>query len=181
MCVKNTFTQSLRESDFHARLYATSAGLRRTKGLLGLMGLMPTVQLIAAALAALALASCSASEFSLMPQPASVTTTGSIGNVKPGVANAGVLGNGIGGNLDERDRKRAYDAEVRALEMGEPGEPVGWHGAAGRYGTVVPGVPYEARGTRCRDYSHTIYIGSKPQAARASACRNPDGTWSPVS
>jgi surface antigen len=145
---------------------------------------MPTIQLIAAAFAALALASCSVSEFSLTPQPASVTVTGGIGNAsgpRPGVANAGVLGNGIGTGLEERDRKRAYEAEIRALEMGEPGEPVGWHGAGGRYGTVVPGVPYEARGTRCRDYSHTIFVDRKPQTARASACRNADGSWSPVS
>lgn len=142
---------------------------------------MPTVQLIAAAFAALALASCSLTELSVAPQPASVNVTGGIGNApKPGVANAGVLGNGIGGGLDDRDRRRAYEAEVRALEQGEPGEPVGWRGAAGRYGTVVPGVAYEARGTRCRDYSHTIFVDGKPQAARASACRNPDGTWSPV-
>jgi surface antigen len=144
---------------------------------------MPTIQLIAAALAALALASCAVNELPAA-QPASATVTGGIGSagaVKPGVANAGVLGNGIGAGLDERDRQRALDAEHRALEQGEPGEPVGWRGAAGRYGTVVPGVAYEARGTRCRDYSHTIYVGGKPQAARASACRNPDGTWSPVS
>jgi surface antigen len=144
----------------------------------------PISTLAAVAFAALALAGCAVSEIAVTPQPASVNVTGGIGNAsapKPGVANAGVLGNGIGMGLDDRDRQRAYDAEMKALEQGEPGEPVGWRGAAGRYGTVVPGAAYEARGTRCRDYSHTIYMDSKPQTARASACRNPDGTWSPVS
>ena len=71
---------------------------------------------------------------------------------------------------------------MQALEQGEPGEPVGWRGdGPKRYGTVVPGAPYsETRGTRCRDYSHTIYVDGKPQTARGTACRNPDGNWSPV-
>ena len=89
------------------------------------------------------------------------------------------LGNGIGTGLDERDHQRAFAAELQALEHGEPGEPVGWRGA-GRYGTVVPGANYERSGMRCRDYSHTIYIDGRPQTARATACRNPDGTWAPV-
>jgi surface antigen len=96
------------------------------------------------------------------------------------VAAAGVLGNGLGANLDEPDRQRAFAAEMQALEQGEPGEPVGWRGTSGRYGTVVPGAHYDTRGVRCRDYSHTIYVDGRPQTARATACRNPDGTWSPV-
>ena len=95
---------------------------------------------------------------------------------------AGVLGNGLGSNLDDKDRQRAYAAEVQALEQGEPGEPVGWKGTGGgnRHGTIVPGGYYETRGVRCRDYSHTIYVNGRPETARATACRNPDGTWQPV-
>ena len=93
---------------------------------------------------------------------------------------AGVLGNGLGASLDDKDRQKAYAAEVQALEQGEPGEPVGWKGSATRHGTVVPGGYYETRGVRCRDYSHTIYINGRPETARATACRNPDGTWTPV-
>jgi surface antigen len=97
------------------------------------------------------------------------------------IASAGVLGNGLGGNLDEPERQRAFAAEMQALEQGEPGEPVGWKGnAAGRHGTVVPGAYYETRGVRCRDYSHTIYVAGRPETARATACRNPDGSWAPV-
>jgi surface antigen len=127
------------------------------------------------ALAALTLASCT-SEISLgsKPEPAAAAS--------PGGISGGILGGAIGGNLDERDRQRAYAAEVQALESGEPGIPVGWRGdGPKRYGTVVPGAPYQARGTRCRDYSHSIYIDGKPQIARGTACRNPDGSWSPVS
>jgi surface antigen len=125
-------------------------------------------------LAALLLAACT-SEISLgsKSEPAAAAA--------PGGISGGILGGAIGGNLDERDRQRAYAAEVQALESGEPGIPVGWRGdGPKRYGTVVPGAPYQARGTRCRDYSHSIYIDGKPQIARGTACRNPDGSWSPV-
>ena len=130
---------------------------------------------IAAALAALALGACAGGE---TPAPQAPGVTGSV-SARAAVAAAGVLGNGIGTGLDERDRQLAFSAEMRALDTGEPGEPVGWRGHPGRYGTVVPGGFYETRGTRCRDYSHTIYIDGKPQTARATACRNPDGSWAP--
>ena len=125
------------------------------------------------ALATMLLGACT-SEISLgsKAEPAAVATTGGI--------SGGVLGGAIGGSLDEHDRQRAYAAEVQALESGEPGIPVGWRGEGPkRYGTVVPGAPYQVRGTRCRDYSHSIYIDGKPQIARGTACRNPDGSWSP--
>jgi surface antigen len=130
---------------------------------------------VAAVLAALALAACAGGD-TATPQAANVT--GSVSG-RAAVVTAGVLGNGLGTGLDERDRQLAFSAEMRALDLGEPGEPVGWRGHPGRYGTVVPGGFYETRGTRCRDYSHTIYIDGKPQTARATACRNPDGTWAP--
>jgi len=126
------------------------------------------------ALAASMLTGCT-SEISLASKP---ETTGSAG---PAGITGGVLGGAIGTTLDEGDRQRAYAAEVQALEHGEPGIPVGWRGdGPKRYGTVVPGAPYQARGAKCRDYSHSIYIDGHPQIARGTACRNPDGSWSPV-
>jgi surface antigen len=109
------------------------------------------------------------------------TTTANIGRPTTGTPAAGLPGGPIGADLDERDRQRAYAAERQALEHGEPGEPTGWRSETpGRFGTIVPGVPYERGGTRCRDYSHSIYIDGKPQIARMTACRNPDGSWMPV-
>jgi len=108
--------------------------------------------------------------------PATTASTG-----RPTTAPAGAFpGSPIGASLDEGDRQRAYAAEMQALEHGEPGEPTGWRGGAGRHGTIVPGAPYEKSGTRCRDYSHTVYIDGRPQTARLTACRNPDGSWTPV-
>ena len=136
------------------------------------VGLIPVLGVIAS----VALASCT-SEINLGSKP---ETTGSAPAGPAGIS-GGVLSGAIGHNLGEEDRQRAYAAEVQALESGEPGIPVGWRGdGPKRYGTVVPGAPYSARGTRCRDYSHSIYIDGKPQIARGTACRNPDGSWAPV-
>jgi surface antigen len=104
------------------------------------------------------------------------SVTGSVGATPAG----GILSGPVGASLDDRDRRRAAAAEKQALEWGQPGEPVGWRGGAGRHGTIVPGVDYEIRGIRCRDYTHSIYIDRRPQTARITACRNPDATWSPM-
>jgi surface antigen len=91
-----------------------------------------------------------------------------------------LLGNRIGASLDEEDRQRAYAAEIQALEGGAAGAPVGWRSPNGRYGSVVPGPYYVDNGRRCRAFTETIYIDGRPQTARGVACRNPDGTWTPI-
>jgi surface antigen len=103
-------------------------------------------------------------------------------SVVAGAVLGGLVGGVIGNALDEEDRRRAFAAEMQALEYGGPGTPVSWEGERGARGTIVPG-PYHARGQyqRCRDYSHTIYVQGKPEVARGVACRNPDGTWSRIS
>jgi surface antigen len=99
-----------------------------------------------------------------------------------GATVGGILGGAIGSSLDEQDRQRAYAAQMQAIQYGEPGAPVSWRSPdSGRYGTVVPGQAYQTNGTTCREYSHTIYIDGRPQTARGTACRNPDGSWTPVS
>jgi len=99
-----------------------------------------------------------------------------------GAVIGGIVGGTIGNALDAEDRRRAYQAEMQALEYGGPGAPVGWRGEHGAYGTIVAGPPYPQGGyERCREYTHTIYIQGRPQNARGVACRNPDGTWTPIS
>jgi surface antigen len=98
-----------------------------------------------------------------------------------GAAIGGLIGNRIGAALDDEDRQRAYAAQMDALERGNSGAPVAWENPdSGRRGTIVPGPAYDRRGTKCREFTHTIYIDGRPQIARGAACRNPDGTWTPL-
>jgi surface antigen len=99
-----------------------------------------------------------------------------------GAAAGGLLGSAIGASMDEQDRQAAYAAEMQALEGGAPGAPVGWRSDhSDFYGTIVPGPAYQRGGLRCREYSHTIYVRGRPEIARGTACRNPDGSWTAVS
>ena len=104
------------------------------------------------------------------------------GAVLAGAVIGGLVGGAIGNTLDEQDRRRAYAAETHALEYGGPGTPHSWRGERGAYGTIVAGPPYpRGQYARCREYTHTIYIQGRPQTARGVACRNPDGSWNPIS
>src|SRR5664280_1532414 len=95
-----------------------------------------------------------------------------------GAALGAIIGNRIGAALDDEDKQRAYDAQLEALERGPSGAPVSWRNPdSGRYGTVVPGPAYQDAGRNCRSFTHTIYIDGRPQTARGTACRNPDGGW----
>jgi len=98
-----------------------------------------------------------------------------------GAAIGGLIGNRIGAGMDDDDKRRAYAAQMQALESGRSGVAVAWKNPdSGRYGSVVPGPAYQSNGLQCRPYTHTIYIDGGPQVARGNACRNPDGTWTAV-
>ena len=107
------------------------------------------------------------------------------GHVAGALIGAGVgalIGNRIGASLDDQDKKLAYEAEMNALDRGQSGAPVSWRNPdTGRYGSVVPGPAYVDAGRNCRAYTETIYIDGRPQTARGTACRNPDGSWTPLS
>jgi surface antigen len=103
------------------------------------------------------------------------------GGVIAGAVIGGLIGGAIGNALDEEDRRRAYEAELRALEAEGPGAPVSWRGDRGAYGTIVAGPPYAYQSyQRCREFTHTVYVNGQPQTGRGIACRNPDGTWTQV-
>lgn len=90
------------------------------------------------------------------------------------------VGNAIGVSLDAQAQQQASQAQFQALETGRPGAPVDWSSGNSR-GEVVPGPRYRVNSYECRDYTHQIWIDGQPQAARGTACRQPDGTWRPVS
>jgi surface antigen len=156
---------------------------------------MPARRLIAVALIGASVAACSADSG---PKEAGGTVGGAaagaiIGNVLAGSGNriagtvigaavGGFLGNRIGAALDDEDKRRAYAAQMQALETGPSGAPVAWRNPeSGRYGSVVPGPATQIDSASCRQYTHTVYIDGRPQVERGTACRNPDGTWTVMS
>lgn len=106
--------------------------------------------------------------------------SGHIAGALIGAGLGGLIGNRIGAAMDQEDRRRAYAAQMQAFN--EPDNaPVEWRNPqSGRYGEVVPGPVYYRGRLKCRSYTHTIYIGGRPEVARGRACENPDGTWTPV-
>ncbi len=97
-----------------------------------------------------------------------------------GALAGGVIGGNIGRRLDYQSRQSALQAEYNALETGRSGAPVRWQGTGQTYGEVVPQQPYQVGASNCRRYTHTIYIGGQPETATGTACRNADGTWTPL-
>jgi len=92
-----------------------------------------------------------------------------------------MMGNRIGSAMDDEDRQRAYSAQMDALNRGQAGMPISWKNPdTGRYGSVVPGPNYTDNGATCRAYTHTIYMSGRPETVRGSACRNPNGSWTPI-
>jgi surface antigen len=104
-----------------------------------------------------------------------------VGGAVVGGLLGGLIGNRIGAAMDDEDKQRAYAAQIDALERSPSGAPVSWKNPdSGRYGTVVPGPAYVEGGRNCRSFTHTIYIDGRPETARGTACRNPDGTWTSI-
>jgi hypothetical protein len=69
----------------------------------------------------------------------------------------------------------------RALEHTQSGQPVTWKSdRSGLYGTVVAAQPYRVGSQDCRQYSHTVFASGQSRNARGTACRNADGSWTPL-
>jgi surface antigen len=81
--------------------------------------------------------------------------------------------------ISDSDKQRALEAEYRALEAAPGGQPVVWSGR-GISGQVVAAAPYQVGSQNCRQYSHTVTVDGKQTVARGSACRNDNGTWTPL-
>lgn len=106
---------------------------------------------------------------------------GRIATTVVGAVIGGIIGSEIGRKLDERDRLIAQQMELEALEAGDSGVPRRWRSRHSEvYGEFVPGRPIRRGERDCRPYTHTIYIGGRPEVMRGVACRNPDGSWSNV-
>lgn len=93
----------------------------------------------------------------------------------------GLVGGTIGKGLDQSERNQGLEAEYRALEYTQGGQKVGWKSErTNRYGEVVAAQPYRVGSQDCRQYTHTVYAGGPAQTSRGTACRNSDGSWTPL-
>lgn len=129
-------------------------------------------------LVAIALSGCSTTSskgagvslFSSSKPPASATFITAL--------EGGIVGR-TGIKLSDSDRQRALEAEYRALESSPLGQSVVWKGRDAS-GEVVAAAPYQVGSQNCRQYTHTVTVDDKPTLARGAACRNDDGTWTPL-
>lgn len=94
--------------------------------------------------------------------------------------NGGLIGGTLGAKLNGHDRRKGLEAEYRALEYAAAGQSVSWGESSGISGTVVAASPYRVGSQDCRQYVHTIQDRGGSQSARGTACRNPDGSWTPL-
>jgi len=112
--------------------------------------------------------------------PANTPSAGGVGSGVLGALGNGLLGTSAG-RLDPADRRKALEAEYKALEYAPVGQATSWKSASGaQSGQVVAAQPYQVGSQNCRQYTHTFTIDGAPQTARGTACRNPDGSWTPL-
>lgn len=84
-----------------------------------------------------------------------------------------------GVKLSNSELQRALEAEYRALEAAPGFQPVAWVGQSVS-GQVVAAAPYQVGQQNCRQYVHKLNDKGRQIEARGAACRNPNGTWTPL-
>jgi len=93
----------------------------------------------------------------------------------------GLIGGNVGAGLSSSEKMQAIEAEYRALEYSPVGQSVTWGDrAAGRHGAVSAAQPYRVGSQDCRQYTHSVTLGGAESVARGTACRNADGSWTPL-
>lgn len=96
--------------------------------------------------------------------------------------NGGILPPDAAGSLTGPDRLRALEAEYQALEKAPLGQVVGWKSqTSGTAGQVSAGTPYQVGQQNCRQYVHNATIRGVAVKGQGAACRNEDGSWTPLS
>lgn len=122
-------------------------------------------------------------------QSGAVAALGSAGGADSGEVAAaiveamagGIIAETAGEDLDRRERRKALEAEYRALEYTQSGQTVTWRSSdPARYGEVIAAQPYRVGSQDCRQYTHTVHLGADERTARGTACRNGDGSWTPL-
>ncbi len=93
----------------------------------------------------------------------------------------GLIGGSIGSGLSGDEKDRALEAEYRALEYSQAGQPVAWKGdSASVYGQAAAAQAYRVGSQDCRQFTQTVTRDGQSRTARGTACRNGDGSWTPL-
>jgi surface antigen len=93
----------------------------------------------------------------------------------------GLIGGAIGAGLSDADKQLALEAEYRALEYSQAGQPVAWKGEDESIaGEAKAAQPYRVGSQDCRQYTQTVFRAGQARTARGTACRNSDGSWTPL-
>ena len=108
--------------------------------------------------------------------------TGKLAATGAGTLIGAMIGGAAGRSLDKADALYASRASYQALEYQPAGAAVPWHNPdSGHSGSIQPLATWQTpEGTHCREFTHTIFVGSHPEKAYGRACRQPDGTWQVV-
>lgn len=108
-------------------------------------------------------------------------SSGKIAGTVISAMGGGLIAGGIGAGLTDREKRSALEAEYKALEYTASGQTVTWKSdQSNRYGEVVAAQPYRVGSQDCRQYKHTVFAGGAGATARGTACRNADGSWTPL-
>lgn len=146
------------------------------------VGMKIRVAFVSALLAVSGCTTLSGKGSTVAPTPASTPPSG--GKVTTSIISAmggGLIGGSIGSSLSATEKRSALEAEYKALEYTTSGQKVTWKGdQASRYGEVVPAQPYRVGSQDCRQYTQTVFTGGAGVTARGTACRNTDGSWTPL-
>lgn len=93
----------------------------------------------------------------------------------------GLIGGSIGTGLSADAKARALEAEYRALEYSQAGQKVAWTGdSASVHGEAAAAQAYRVGSQDCRQFTQTVYRDGQQRIARGTACRNADGSWTPL-
>lgn len=108
--------------------------------------------------------------------------TGKLAATGAGTLIGAMIGGAAGRSLDKADALYAGRAGYQALEYQPTGAEVPWQNPdSGHYGSVQPLATWQSpSGAFCREFTHTVFVGSHPQKAYGRACRQPDGSWQVV-
>lgn len=130
----------------------------------------------------LVLTSCSSLNTGKTTAPAVTDplTARSVSNTVLAPMGSGILGAALA-QFAVADRRLAIEAEYKALEYAPKGQAVSWKSRSGKAGgEVVAAQPYQVGSQNCRQYSHNYTLDGAPQMVRGTACRNSDGSWTPL-